>query len=269
VKVTVGGTTYSGRAVDLRARAVEGRAVEAAVRGERCVPAVDAPAPPPVYGYCGRVHPGMGLRTQTALAAAARSCGRETAHDDRIEELREQLAEREPAAPSLPAAREPVADGTVAELRETAAVERGRLQARKRLDADTAAVETAVRETTRTLAERETEQVAAEESRRQRRERAREYRDELERKRRLADQLANRRREARAALVDAVTDEFERALTAVPGPTPAEPFEASPVTAALAVLRVAGTAAPVVLEVDRFGTPAAAADWLGAPVVRC
>ena len=40
-------------------------------------------------------------------------------------------------------------------------------------------------------------------------------------------------------------------------------------SAALAVLRLAETDAPVVLETDRFRSPAAAADWLDAPVIRC
>lgn len=269
MKLRIGGTTYRGRVVDLRARDVAGRAVAAAVRGQRCQPIVDAPDPASVYEYCGHVHPEMGLRTRTALAAAARSRGHETGHDERIAALRDELAELDPAAPELPAARDPVPEGAVAELRETAAVERGRLQARRRLDADTTAVEESVRETTRTLSERETERIAAAESRRQRREAARSYRDELERRRRLADRLANRRRDAREALVEGVTDRFEQALAALPGPTPEEPFDAPPVPAALAVLRVAAIEAPVVLAADRFGTPAAAADWLGAPVVRC
>jgi len=41
------------------------------------------------------------------------------------------------------------------------------------------------------------------------------------------------------------------------------------VPAALAVLRLARTEAPVVLETDHFRCPGAAADWLDAPVVRC
>jgi len=150
VKLTLGGTTYEGRVVDLRGRDVDGDAVAAAVRNQRCLPALDTPPAPPVYAYCGYVHPEMGLRTRTALAAAARSRGHETDHDDTIEELREQLA----------------------------------------------------------------------------------------------------------------------TLEAIPGPTPPDPFEAPPVVATLAVLRLARTDVPVVLEVDRFRTPTAAADVLDAPVIR-
>ncbi|MFC6756793.1 MULTISPECIES: hypothetical protein [Haloarcula] len=273
MKLRVCGTTYEGRVVDLRCRSVDGATVAAAIRGARPLPAVDAPAPGPVYDYCGRVHPSMGLRTKTALAAAARSMGHETDHDDTIAELRERLADLDGAEPTLPSARESVDDATVAELRESAATARGRLEARERLGAETAEIRAQVRETTRTLAKRETERAAAQQSRQQRRERAREYRDRQARRRRLADRLANCRRDARRELVDAVADDFVAALAAVPGSTPEErpddPFDAPPVPAALATLRLARTDAPVVLETDRFRSPAAAADWLDAPVVRC
>ena len=269
MRLHVRDTAYDGRVVDLRHRTVDGRAIADAVRGRRLYPAVDAPPTPPVYDYCGYVHPGMGLRTRTALAAAARSRGHETAHDDAIADLRERLAELEAAEPALPEARGTVPETTVTELREAAATARGRLQARERLNAETTDVERELRETTRTLATRETERIAAEESRHQRREAARAYRDRLARRRRLADRLANRQREARATLVETVSDCYRAALEALPGPTPTDAFDAPPVAAALAVLRVARTDAPVVVATDRFRHPNAAADWLDAPVVRC
>ncbi|MDS0260341.1 hypothetical protein NDI56_13135 [Haloarcula sp. S1CR25-12] len=269
MKLCVRGTTYEGTAVDLRHRPVDGGAVAAAVRGERWLPAVDAPPAPLVYHYCGHARPGMGLRTKTALAAAARSRGHETAYDDEITALRERLAALDRSEPELPSARDPVDGERLAELRETVAAARGRLQAREAVGAETTAVEQAVREATRTLSERETERTAAEESRRQRRERARGYRDRRAEHRRLADRLANRRRDARRELVATVSDRFATALDALPGPTPSDPFDAPAVPAALAVLRLARTDAPVVLETDRFRSPAAAADRLGAPVVRC
>lgn len=273
MKLRVRGTTYEGRAVDLRCRPVDAGRVAAAVREERCPPAVDAPPATPVYRYCGRVRPAMGLRTKTALAAAARSRGYETAADDAIADLREELAALDATEPSLPPARDPVDDATVADLRERVAAARGRLEARQSVGAETAAVEETLRETAGTLAERETERTAAAESRRQRRERARAYRDRQAERRRLADRLANCRRDARRALVERVADEFATAVAAVPGTPPDsrpdDPADASPVPAALAVLRLARTDAPVVLEVDRFRSPTAAADWLSAPVVRC
>lgn len=272
MKLHVCGTSYEGRTVDLRCRHVDGETVAAAIRGVWPLPAVDAPSAGPVYDYCGHVHPAMGLRTGTALAVAARSRGHETVHDDDIAELRDQLAALDPAEPTLPRARDPVDDATIAALRETAATARGRLAARETLGAETDEVEQRVRETARTLAERETERTAAQQSRTQRRERAREYRDRQAKRRRLADRLANRRRDARRALVETVSDAFAAALDAVPGPTPTrldDPTEAPPVPAALAILRLARTDAPVVLGTDRFRSPAAAADWLSAPVVRC
>jgi len=268
VRLRVRGTIYEGRAVDLRGRAVDGAAVAAAVRGERSIPVTDATVTP-VYDYCGYVHPEMGLRTRTALAAAARSRGHETAHDEAIADLREELAAESRSAPELPPVRDPVSSSTIAALRERAASQRGRLQARERLDAESDEVADSLRETARRLTERETERTAAQERRQRRRELAREYRDRLADRRRLADRLANRRRDAREALVDQIRDRFVTAVDAVPGPTPSAPFDADPVTAALAVLRVARTPAPIVLEVARFETPAAAAETLGGPVVRC
>ena len=273
MKLRVRGTTYEGRAVDLRSRPVAGEDVAAAVRGVWPLMAVDALSPGPVYDYCGHVHPSMGLRTKTALAAAARSRGHETAHDDAIAELRERLADLDRAEPDLPRARDAVDEDTVADLRERVAAARGRLEARETLGAETEAATQRVREVAGTLAERETERAAARQSRRQRRDQAREYRDRQARRRRLADRLANRRRDARRVLVDAVSDAYAAALDAVPGPEPAvqpeDPLDAPPVPAALATLRLARTDAPVVVAVDRFRSPAAAADWLDAPVVRC
>jgi chromosome segregation ATPase len=200
---------------------------------------------------------------------AARSRGCETEYDERITDLREQLRSDTPTEPSLPERRSQVPDEDIAELREAVATERGRLQAYRDVDADTTDIESNLRETARTLAERETERTAAAESRRQRREAAREYRDRLERRRQLADELANRRREARATLVEKITPRFESALDSLPGQTPPDPFDANPVTAALGILRLAQSEAPVVLEVDQFTHPAAAADYLDLPVVRC
>ncbi|MDS0279025.1 hypothetical protein NDI85_14590 [Halomicroarcula sp. S1AR25-4] len=269
MRLTVGGTTYEGRVVDLRGRAVDGATLAAAVRGDRCLPAVASADPPPVYDYCGHVHAAMGLRTRTALAAAGRSRGYETPHDDAIDELREQLASSDPDAPSLPSVRDDVSRSTLADQREAAATQRGRLEARRTLGVDTDAAEQAVREATRTLSERETERVAAEESRRRRRELARAYRDRLAERRQLADALANRQRDARECLVDRLHDRYVAALEAVPGSRPTDPFEASPVTAALAVLRIARTEAPVVVGTDCFADPTAAADVLDAPIIRC
>nr|WP_254283127.1 hypothetical protein [Halomicroarcula limicola] len=211
----------------------------------------------------------MGLRTRTALAAAARSRGIGTPHDGEIAALREKLASLDPDEPSLPPAHDPVAESAIAALREDAATARGRLAAREALGADTDDARRSVREATGALSERETERTAAAQSRERRRAVARSYRDRRAERRRVADRLANRRRDARAVLVDRLRGRFVAALDALPGSTPTDPFDASPVPAALSILRVARTDAPVVLEVDRFEHPAAAAAALDAPVIRC
>jgi len=269
VKLRVAGTTYTGAVVDLRTRDVDGRTIAASIRGQQCLPAVSCPDPPSVYAYAGHVHPSMGLRTRTALAAAARSQGHETPQDEAIADCREQLTELECSPPDLPDPVESVPDATIDGLQETIAAYRGRLTAREAVGADDGTVQADLRDAAMELSERETRRAAARETRELRRERARAYRDALEERRRLSDELANRRRSARATLVDRCADAFARAVETVPGTAPDDPFDADPVTAALAVLRVARTPAPVVVETDRFRTLAAASDCLDAPIVRC
>lgn len=270
MKARVGGVSYEGRAVDLRALDVDGATVARAVRGETLTPIVAPTSDEPVYEYAGFVRPDMGLRTRTVLAAAARTRGLTTQYDDAIADLGERLLELDPEQPSLPARADPVDEHRIRELREAVAAHRGRVTARERLaDGDPGEARADLRETVARLTERETERTAARQTRDRRREAAREYRDRLAERRRVADRLANRERDARADLVDAVEGQFIDALERLPGSTPSDPFEADPVAAALGVLRVAATDAPVVLAVDRFDSPAAAADWLDAPVVRC
>lgn len=269
MRLRVAGTTYTGTVVDLRTRPIDGTALAASIRGQRCLPAVACPEPSSVYAYAGHVRPSMGLRTRTALAAAARSQGHGTPQDEAIAECRAKLTELECSPPDLPDPVDPVPEATVDDLQETVAAHRGRLTARREVGAEEEAVRAALRDAAMELSERETRQAAARETRELRRERARAYRDTLEERRRLSDELANLRRRARATLVDRCADAFARAVETVPGAVPDDPFDADPVTAALAVLRVARTPAPVVLETGRFGTPAAASDCLDAPVVRC
>ncbi|MFC6863358.1 hypothetical protein ACFQGE_07785 [Halomicroarcula sp. GCM10025817] len=270
MRLRVGGACHEGRVVDLRASDVDGAAVARSVRGEALTPAVSPTATAAVYRYAGHVRPGMGLRTRTALAAAARSRGVTAPQDDAIADLRARLADLDPDRPDLPARTGRVPEGAVRELEEAVATHRGRVRAHERLPAgDASEPREDLRAAARRLSERETERTAARQTRERRRDAARGYRQQLERRRRLADELANRRREARAHLVDSLEGRFRASLATLPGPTPEDPFDAPPVDAALATLRVARTEAPVVLEVDRFASPAAAARQLSAPVVRC
>lgn len=269
MKLRVDGTTYTGAVVDLRTRRVDGRAVAASVRDQRCLPVVSCPSPPAVYAYAGHVRPSMGLRTRTALAAAARSLGHETPQDDAIADRRERLAALDQSPPDLPEPADPVPEPTIDGLQETVATHRGRLTAREEVGVDPGTARDDLREAATRLSEQQTRRTAARETRELRRERARAYRDTLEKQRRLSDELANVQRTARATLVDRLAGAFARAVDAVPGSAPSDPFDADPVTAALAVLRVARTPAPVVIETGRFESPSAASECLDAPVVRC
>jgi multidrug resistance efflux pump len=134
-------------------------------------------------------------------------------------------------------------------------------------------LEAELAEATRELSERETERAAAREAVERAERIARESRDARERRRRLEDRRANLQRRARAHLVERIRDEYERALSAVPGgPIEVErfddPFAVEGVTAALAVGRVAEFRAPIVVACDRFECPGAAAEWLDATVLR-
>ena len=269
MKLRIAGTTYTGAVIDLRTRNVDGQTITASIRGQQPFPVVSCPEPPSVYAYAGHVYPSMGLRTRTALAAAARSRGYETPQDDAITDCHAQLAELDCPSPELPDPIDPVPESTIDGLQEAVATHRGRLTARQTTGADDGAVQAALRDAATELSEQQTRRVAARETRELRQERARAYRDTLEEQRRLSDKLANLRRSARATLVDRCADTFARAIEVVPGPVPDDSFDADPVPAALAVLRIAKTPAPVVLETDRFRTPSAASNYLDAPVVRC
>lgn len=269
MKLRLDGATYRGDVVDVRTRAVEGSALAASVWGDQRLPAVACPSPSPVYAYAGHVHPSMGLRTRTALAAAARSNGHETPQDDAIVDRRERLAKLNTTPPDLPDPVDPVPASTIDGLQEAVATHRGRLTAREEIGSDPEAARTALREAATQLSEQRTRRTAARETRELRREQARAYRDVREQQRRLSDELGNLERSARATLVDRCTAAFAEAVKRVPGPTPDDPFDADPVTAALAVLRVAKTPAPVVLETDRFASPTAASETLDAPLIRC
>jgi len=256
-----------------------------------------------------------------ALAAAARERGREHRLDDERRRLRGELEAvvadvdaAGDASDALTAARRraAAADADVDRLRERAATLRGRLtQAREGTDADTgdgsdvdADAESAAEATvdalqaefaaaTRALSEAETERVAAEQALARVAERSRSVRDARERRLRLRDALANRRREARRdlarelypAFADAVeafrpdTEHVASEGSAAPdgsltgdslavrfGDGP-ESFGGDAVVAHAAAVRVARRNDPVVVAVDRFSSPEEARERLRAPVV--
>lgn len=285
----VAGRTRCGAVVDLRdlspageggrertdGAAVDGMALAAAVRGDQSPYGVVCPPPGPVHERAGHVHAEMSLSPRTALAAAGRSLGIATPHDAELDEVRAELAAVESAQRSGPVASSaavpasesgdaaPPQDADVDRLKERVAELRGRIQTLEDADRDAADERTRLRETAARLSELTTERVAAVE----RRDRARARRDRRERRMRLQDREANLERSARAHLVDRLRERYVRSVTDL-DPDVEDPFDADPVTAALAVLRVAAVRAPVVLAADRFADPAAAAGWLDAPVVR-
>lgn len=254
-------TTWCGAVADLRDSAVSGRAVAAAVRGDDAPCQVHCRPPGPLFDHIGYVHADMGLRVRTALAAAARSRGMTAPQASEIERLR---AERDRlSADGQPQRRTAAPEADPTELRERVATLRGRVQALEASGEDASDARAALRAAAATLSESQTARIAAEEYRDQ----TRTDRDRRERRMRLDDRIANRERDARAALVERLRAPYERAVFAL-DPT-ADPFDAPPVVAALALLRIGRPRAPVVLAVDRFPSLAAAADWIGGPVVRC
>ena len=309
VTVRVDGERQTGRAVDLRAKSLEPAMVAAAVREESAAldgpdrsgyesseaeptgtafesPAteridpdhsslsIDCRAPGTVYDHVGCIEPSMGLRVRTALAAAARSRGGETPHDQDLERIAGELADLTvPAPPDLQGPRERVAgtDAAVDRIRERVAALRGRVQAGRDAGRDVSDLEAELAQATRELSERETERAAAREALERAERLARESRDARERRRRLEDRRANLQRSARAHLLERISDEFEHAVDLVPGGVdegaPEDPFAVDAVTAALAVGRVARVDAPLVLACERFETPESAAGWLDAPVI--
>jgi hypothetical protein len=271
----VGDIVRHGRVVTIE-QAVDPGTVATAVRtecDETARIAVAAPDPTPVHDHVGCLRPGMGLRTRTALARAARTLGLDTPHDDALEAAREaldDLAVADETASERTASRREVAEtsASTAELRERVATARGRLQARRENDLDTGPAAADLADAIARLSERETAGAAARQQLETTRTTAREHRDRREDRLRVEDRVANLERAARAHLVEQVCDRYADCLRDVPGTDSIDnPLAAPPVPAALAVARLADLAAPVVLACDRFESHPAAADWLDAPVI--
>jgi hypothetical protein len=271
-----------GRVVDARDLGLGADAVLAAIRdgvtdsGDTSV-VVEAPAPEAVHDRAGHLRPGMGLRVRTALAAAGRTRGLEAPQDEAIARIESELADLDPGTVDRRDARRASAEAAdqTARLRERVAELRGRVQERRARGADTDDLESELRDAVRTLSEAETAQVAASQRLDGTRAAARDARDVRERRLRLQDRKANLARAARAHLVERLETAYAEAVAAVPGAAdstaadgPDDPFAVDGLTAALAVARVADLSAPVVCCCDRFKTPAAAAAWIDAPVIR-
>ena len=265
-----GGIVRTGRTIDARNVPVDGATVAAAIRGQRTPITVESPAPSPVHERVGYVRPEMGVSVRTALAAAARSRELSAPQDDDIAARRAELADIEvPEIATDTVRREFAAADTETErLEERVAELRGRVQVLRERGTDEAVAEAeaALTSAVRELSEVATDRTAA--SQRLDRDRLKKARDARERRLRLEDEVANLERAARASLAAELREAYAAAVADTPGPSSSDPFEADPVTAALAIGHVADLRAPVVLACDRFRAPAAAASWLDAPVVR-
>lgn len=271
----VGDHTRTGRAVACPL-AVEPVALARAVRRDDLAEGeppceVRCRTPGPAHRYVGCVHPAMGLKVRTALASAGRARGMSTPYDDRIAALEARLAEFEDPPADARGEREAVArqSESTAALSERVAAQRGRLDARRAVDADVDEAAAGLEEAVAELADVETTAVAARQAHGRERRSRRRARDRLTRRLSVEDDLANARREARAWLVERLRPAYRTALAQIPGHSaPEDPFAAPPVPAALAVARVARPAAPIVVACDRFANADAAAAWLGGPVIR-
>lgn len=273
--VRVGDRTVCGRAVDLEAAVAPERVAEAVRTGSATAGDVEievyARSAGPLHDRVGWIGPSPAIRPRTALAVAARSRGWTTPVDGRLAAARERLAETdvEPADADLAARRRRIAEAAAETdaLRERVAEARGRVLAGAAgADGEPGdRLEDAVRQ----LSEVETAAVAAREAHRRGRVAARRERDRLRERLRLADEVANLERRARADLVERALPAYRAALAAAStGDPPSDPFAATPDAMALAVARVGHLRAPVVLVCGRFPAAPDASRWLRAPVIR-
>jgi chromosome segregation ATPase len=273
MRVIVDGRTYEGRAIDLTGADVTAAAVVESVGAADSSIRVDCPAPGEVHEHVRRLPPETFDR-RAALAAAARALGHASPARSALDEARSELADLSAPPVDVDAARRRAAETGEKEerLRERVAELRGRLQARREIDADTTAVEAQLNEATSRLAEAETERIASEQALERAETLAREARDRRERRLELEDRVANREREVRRDLAAAVWDRFRAALRSVPGTAAAGStpgtYDGDRVTAALAVARLAPLDAPVVVDgLGRIDGAKAAASVLEAPVI--
>ena len=274
VHVSVGEERRCGQYVDLRGADVDPGAVAAAVRGRGGAVEIRAPAPGRPFEYFGVIGPDRTLDLQAALAAVARRRGHESSRASELAAVRAELDALSASEHDAADARRAVARAgdAEAELAERVATLRGTLRARRESGAGVDDVADALESAVAELAEVRTERIAAEQRLGRARERGRAVRDRRERRLELQDRERNLERAVRRDLADAAYPAFVEAAGEVPGE--ARPgasvveYDGDDATAALALARMTASPAPVVLAVDRFASPAAAARRLGRPVLR-
>jgi hypothetical protein len=276
--LSVDGRTYRGEALEVHGvdpgtveRAIDS---DAASRGDDPSVVVRGSSPGPVTDRVGVLSRDATVKLRPTLAAVARSRGREAPQDGSLSNLRAELSALDPPEVDRRSARKALAEaGEVeAELHERVAELRGRVDTLEERGVGAEDARRRLREAAAALTEARTERIAAEERLDRLDRRVRESRDRRERRLRLEDRIDNLRRDAREHLAGVVWEPFRAALESVPGDATAgdEPgtFEGEDLTAALAAVRTAATASPVVLTCGRFPDARSASECLGTPVIR-
>ncbi|MEF8774604.1 MAG: hypothetical protein V5A37_07790, partial [Halobacteriales archaeon] len=203
MRVLADGAVLTGRAVDCRPLAVDGRALVRAIRGAASPATVRAPPPTPVHEYAGHLREGVSVSVRAALAAVARGRGAAAPQDDELAAVEASLADLDPPEVDLAGPRERLAaaaDADVDRLREEVAASRGALQVRNGAAAESPDAGDGLTEAIAELTEAETERVAARQAFERARGEARRARDVRQRRLRLQDRAANLRRAAREHL---------------------------------------------------------------------
>ncbi|MFB6103654.1 MAG: hypothetical protein ABEJ57_01025 [Halobacteriaceae archaeon] len=275
MKVRWAGIDRNGEAVDLRDLEADAETVLAAVmdpEDDRIV----CRHPGPVVGRLGVLHRGMTVTVRTALATALRTRRVETPVDHALARAEHALANVTVPSVEVESARADLAEASADEaaLRERVARLGGRVEALRDQGAEAAATAAAseLEAAIASLSEVETDRVAAEQRLAQRRDEARRARDVRERRRRLADRVDNRRRDARDWLVETGHERFRAAVEAVPGPDEVGErpgsWDGPSWVAALAILTIAASSGPAVLGADLgFETADDARDVLEMPTI--
>lgn len=267
-------TALTGRAIDLAPTELSPETLRNAIQGS-LETAVSVRCPEPSRWWNALALPTDDTAPLDRLVAASRSRGIRVPEERALAAAERELAaiSSERIDPAETRRRLAAAGGNVEQLREEVATARGRLQVRRRTGTDTEAAEAALADAAERLSEAETERLAAEQAHEAAERQARRARSVRERRLRLQDRVANRRRDARSALITELAGPFDAAVSAMPGVATlsTEPLriEGDAVTAALAAARLADLRAPIVDPTGRFDSATAATAALEAPVIRC
>ncbi|SFL27100.1 hypothetical protein SAMN04487950_3157 [Halogranum rubrum] len=282
VVVSTSHGVYDGTALDLRDTTVAAADLLAAIRGESPTSLdVTCSSPTPPHDVLGHVSLDDAIPSRRALlAAAARSRGHTAPQRPAYDASLRKLRELEVPTVDVATARKRVADAGAeeAQLRERMATLRGRLQARRETDAETASVTTDLTDTAARLSEVETERIAAEQALDRQERRAADAREVRQRRLELEDRVANLERRMRASLAERISSVFDEerdslgsldALGSVEfdGADADVSVTSDDLLSQLVAVRVADLAAPVVVSASVFTDARSAARSLDASVI--